>query len=88
LHIFEPGKLGRHILLNSRSKAAFCFVPKIGCTNLKILFFIAQGNAVACSWNPFNYWYHTQFPMELWNAPTNQPEVCRLVDGAKAEFTQ
>jgi len=35
-------KLERHVLVNNKSNTAFCFVPKVGCTNLKILFFVAH----------------------------------------------
>ena len=35
--------LYRHLLLNDKTRTLFCFVPKAGCTNLKLLFFIAQG---------------------------------------------
>lgn len=48
LNIKRHSYLGRHILVNSISNTAFCFAPKVGCTNLKILFFIAQGNTSYC----------------------------------------
>ena len=35
--------IGRHMLLNDQTRTAFCFAPKVGCTNLKILFFLSQG---------------------------------------------
>ena len=31
------------MLMDKRSKTLFCFAPKVGCTNLKLLFFINQG---------------------------------------------
>ena len=33
----------QHMLIDERSKTLFCFAPKVGCTNLKLLFFISQG---------------------------------------------
>lgn len=35
--------LYRHLLLNDKTSTLFCFVPKAGCTNLRVLFFVAQG---------------------------------------------
>lgn len=35
--------LYRHLLLNDKTNTMFCFVPKAGCTNLRVLFFMAQG---------------------------------------------
>ncbi len=35
--------LYRHLLINDKTGTLFCFVPKAGCTNLKLLFFVAQG---------------------------------------------
>lgn len=31
------------MLLDEQHEVLFCFVPKVGCTNLKLLFFITQG---------------------------------------------
>ena len=33
----------RHMLFDERNQVLFCFVPKVGCTNLKLLFFVSQG---------------------------------------------
>ena len=33
----------RHMLLDDTHEVLFCFVPKVGCTNLKLLFFVSQG---------------------------------------------
>lgn len=33
----------RHMLLDNKHHILFCFVPKIGCTNLKLLVFVSQG---------------------------------------------
>ncbi len=33
----------RNILLYDDAETAFCFVPKVGCTTLKVLFFTVQG---------------------------------------------
>ena len=40
------GKFYRHILLNDKAQTLFCFVAKVGCTNLKVLFFAVQGECV------------------------------------------
>ena len=34
-----------NILLYDEAKTAFCFVPKAGCTTLKVIFFTAQGKS-------------------------------------------
>ena len=39
----EEYSFNRHMLLDDRHKILFCFVPKIGCTNLKLLMFVNQG---------------------------------------------
>ena len=33
----------RHMMLDDQHEVLFCFVPKVGCTNLKLLFFVTQG---------------------------------------------
>ena len=33
----------RHLLLDDTHRILFCFVPKVGCTNLKLLVFVSQG---------------------------------------------
>ena len=33
----------QHMLMDDKSRTLFCFAPKVGCTNLKLLFFINQG---------------------------------------------
>lgn len=33
----------RHMLLDDKQQILFCFVPKVGCTNLKLLMFVSQG---------------------------------------------
>ena len=33
----------RHVLLDDKHKILFCFVPKVGCTNLKLVVFVNQG---------------------------------------------
>lgn len=58
LNFKKLSKLGRHILIDKRSKTAFCFAPKVGCTNLKILFFITQGN------NMITYIRMTSHPLQ------------------------
>ena len=35
--------LSRHLLVDDRSNTLFCFAPKVGCTNLKLALFYAQG---------------------------------------------
>ena len=35
--------LYRHLLVNDKTRTLFSFVPKTGCTNLRILFFLVQG---------------------------------------------
>lgn len=35
--------LNRHILVHEDARVLFCFVPKSGCTTLKILFYVSQG---------------------------------------------
>ena len=35
--------LSRHLLVDDHSNTLFCFVPKVGCTNLKLALFYAQG---------------------------------------------
>ena len=35
--------LYRHILLNKQSDVLYCFAPKTGCTNLKVLLFVSEG---------------------------------------------
>lgn len=35
--------LYRHLLTSNIHKTLFCFVPKGGCTNLKVLFYVTQG---------------------------------------------
>ena len=39
--------LGVHILTDDNAKLAYCFVPKVGCTHLKVAFFRAQGMNLA-----------------------------------------
>ncbi len=36
-------KIPGHLMLYDDAKTAFCFVPKVGCTTLKVIFFTAQG---------------------------------------------
>ena len=33
-----------HLLVNKKKSTLYCFTPKVGCTNLKRLFFMTQGN--------------------------------------------
>ena len=33
----------RHTLFDNTHRVVFCFLPKVGCTNLKLLFFVSQG---------------------------------------------
>ena len=33
-----------HLLVDEKKNTIYCFTPKVGCTSLKILFLIAQGN--------------------------------------------
>ena len=35
--------LYRHLLFDKTSEAMFCYVPKSGCTHLKIMFLVNQG---------------------------------------------
>ena len=35
--------LSRHLLVDDHTKTLFCFAPKVGCTNLKLALFYAQG---------------------------------------------
>lgn len=35
--------LSRHLLVDDRTNTLFCFAPKVGCTNLKLALFNAQG---------------------------------------------
>ena len=39
----EVYSYNRHLLLDNKHKILFCFVPKVGCTNLKLLVFVSQG---------------------------------------------
>ena len=39
----EAYSFNRHMLLDDKHHILFCFVPKIGCTNLKLLVFVNQG---------------------------------------------
>ena len=39
----HPLAFSRHILLDDIHQILFCFLPKVGCTNLKLLFFASQG---------------------------------------------
>ena len=39
----EVYSFDRHMLLDEKHKILFCFVPKVGCTNLKLLVFVNQG---------------------------------------------
>ena len=32
-----------HLLVNKKDKVIFCAAPKVGCTNMKLLFYVAQG---------------------------------------------
>ena len=34
---------GNHVLLDTTHHVLFCFLPKVGCTNLKLIFFVSQG---------------------------------------------
>ncbi len=51
--------LYRHLLLNDKTGTLFCFVPKVGCTNLKLLFFVAIGvfNKFMCTYRHITYIY-------------------------------
>jgi hypothetical protein len=42
-HSAHPFAYNRHILLDSTHNVLFCFLPKVGCTNLKLLLYISQG---------------------------------------------
>lgn len=35
--------LNRHVLVNDKAQTLFCFAPKTGCTNLRIIFFLVMG---------------------------------------------
>ena len=35
--------LSRHLLVDDHTKSVFCYAPKVGCTNLKLALFYAQG---------------------------------------------
>lgn len=39
----------RQMLVNDKARTAYCYVPKAGCTTLKILFFKAQGAYAMCT---------------------------------------
>ena len=39
----HPFAYSRHNLLDHTHRTLFCFLPKVGCTNLKLLFFASQG---------------------------------------------
>ena len=41
--VSHPFAYGRHMLVDDTHSVAFCFLPKVGCTNLKLLFFVSQG---------------------------------------------
>ena len=43
IHSEGGHSFNRHILINDKAETLFCFVPKVGCTNLKVLFFVVQG---------------------------------------------
>ena len=36
----------KHLLVNDKAQTTFCFIPKVGCTNLKVLFFVVQGERI------------------------------------------
>lgn len=40
---YQDRILSRHLLVDDHSNTLFCFVPKVGCTNLKLALFYAQG---------------------------------------------
>jgi hypothetical protein len=42
-HTSHPLAYSRHNLLDHTHRVLFCFLPKVGCTNLKLLFFASQG---------------------------------------------
>ncbi len=35
--------LYQHLLVNDKAGTLFCYIPKVGCTNLKLLFFVTMG---------------------------------------------
>jgi hypothetical protein len=41
--------LYRHLLLNDKAQTIFCFAPKAGCTNLRLLFFLVLGEGMTGS---------------------------------------
>ena len=41
-HLYESA-YGQHMLVDDTHSVVFCFLPKVGCTNLKLLFFVSQG---------------------------------------------
>jgi hypothetical protein len=42
-HSVMPQNYDRHMLTDPKHNVLFCFLPKVGCTNLKLLFFVTQG---------------------------------------------
>lgn len=36
-------KLGFHMLIDHKKNITYCFVPKVGCTHLKVAFLQAEG---------------------------------------------
>ena len=42
-HTSHPLAYSRHNLLDHTHRVLLCFLPKVGCTNLKLLFFASQG---------------------------------------------
>lgn len=39
----STGGLYRHLLINDKARTLFCFAPKTGCTNLRMIFFLVLG---------------------------------------------